>query len=332
MSFSQPHVGVVGAGAWGTALAVLANRAGSKVTLWARNQASAEAIAHARVNAAYLPDQFIDPAITITHQLADLKHCDGLVLAVPAQSLRSVLMPMSDYVASRTPLLIATKGIERGSVLLMSELVQLLLPQNPVAVISGPNFADEAASGKPTASVIASHNLNVAEQFSNMLSGRYFRIYTQDDPIGVQLCGALKNVIAIAAGISDGQKLGENARAAVITRGMAEMARLLQAKGGKITSLLGLAGAGDILLTCNSPHSRNFALGYAIGQAGDMAKISLKRSGVMEGVATAESAYHLARNLLIDAPIIHAVQEVLAGQSNVSETVLNLLQRPVGEA
>lgn len=332
MSFSQPHLGVVGAGAWGTALAVLANRAGAKVTLWARNQATAEAIAEARVNATYLPEQFIDPAITITHQLADLKSCDGLVLSVPAQSLRSVLMPMSDQVAGKTPLLIATKGIERGSVLLMSELVQLFLPQNPVAVISGPNFADEAASGKPTATVIASTNLTIAEHFSGMLGGRYFRIYTQDDPVGVQLCGALKNVIAIAAGMSDGQGLGENARAAVITRGMAEIARLVQAKGGKHTTLLGLAGVGDMLLTCSSPRSRNYALGFAIGRAGDMAKISLKRTGVMEGVATAESAHHLARNLLVEAPILHAVQAVLAGQTSVSETIANLLQRPVGAA
>lgn len=326
---AQPHLGIIGAGAWGTALAVLANRAGSRATLLVRNAAVRTRMETQRENTTYLPKQFIDPAITITEQMAQLKPCSALVLAVPAQALRSVLMPLSDQVAAGTPILIATKGIERGSMLLMSELVQLFLTQNPLAIISGPNFADEAAAGKPTAAVISSFHRGAVEQFSFALSGTYFRLYPDDDPVGVQLCGALKNVLAIAAGITQGQGLGENARAAVITRGMAEIGRVIAAKGGKPETVMGLAGIGDMLLSCSSAKSRNYALGVVIGKAGRMKEEIAKGGKLTEGVATAESARQLAASLSVDAPIMQAVHSILSGQQPVAEAVQTLLKRPI---
>jgi glycerol-3-phosphate dehydrogenase (NAD(P)+) len=325
------HVGVVGSGGWGTALGMLANRAGSCVTLWTRNTQVIESIQQHRENAQYLPDMFVDPSIAVTDDLQALSQCNVLVMAIPAQSMRTVAISLSDIVPSNVPLVIATKGIERGSLMLMSEVIASILPHNPYAIISGPNFAREAAQGLPTAAVLATHNPAVAEKITFCLGGKYFRLYTNDDPIGVQVGGALKNVLAIAAGIVEGRGLGENARAALITRGIAEIARLARAKGGQEDTLMGLSGFGDILLSCTSPKSRNYALGVRLGQHADKdigMLLGGRSGGLTEGVATAESVTQLARKLGVAMPIAFAVHDILTGASDVPTLISRLLERP----
>lgn len=331
MQMVYPHLGVVGAGAWGTALAVLANRAGTRTTLFTRNDYVLESVQTSRMNGAYLPDVFLDPAIGITSDLSALTTCDAVLISIPAQSLRTVMISISDLVASNTPIIIATKGIERGSLLLMSEVVQSIMPSNPQAVLSGPNFAHEAAMGLPTATVLATHHQNISEALVYLLAGKYFRIYTNDDPIGTQMGGALKNVLAIACGIAIGRGLGENARAAILTRGIAEIARLARSKGGREETLMGLAGMGDAMLSCSSEKSRNYALGISIGKSGAYSKsaASDSRSALQEGVATAESAYHLAQKLGVNVPIIGATCEMLQGSLGVDAAVEKLLERTV---
>lgn len=329
---SDPHVGVIGAGAWGTALAMLANRAGSHATLWTRNEQVAQSIIQRRENAQYLTEVFIDPAIGVTGDLEAMSQCDALVITIPAQSLRTVAISLSDIVPANVPMIIATKGIERGSLMLMSEVMQSIMPHNPVAILSGPNFAREAAEGLPTATTLATHHPQVAEKISFALGGKYFRLYTNEDPIGTQVGGALKNVLAIAAGIVEGRGYGENARAAIITRGLAEMARFARAKGGNEETLMGLSGAGDVLLSCTSGKSRNYSLGTSLGEHVTQvsAELLTGRSGALtEGVATAESVAQLARKLGVSMPIMFAIDDILAGRLPINAAVERLLERPL---
>ncbi|MFZ4540454.1 MAG: NAD(P)H-dependent glycerol-3-phosphate dehydrogenase [Rickettsiales bacterium] len=324
MTSEMPHVGVIGAGAWGTALAILANRAGSKATMWTRNTQVIDSIRSRRENAQYLSEQFIDPSIEITDSTNFLASCDMLVITIPAQSLRTVAISLSDAVPSNVPVILATKGIERGSLMLMSEVLQSILPYNPVAVLSGPNFAKEAAAGLPTATTLSLLQTQIADKIIFALGGKYFRLYVNDDPIGTQVGGAVKNVLAIAAGIVEGRKLGENARAALITRGMTEIARLAKAKGGKEETLMGLSGIGDIMLTCMSTKSRNYSLGVSIGRGTMRAS-----GGLTEGVATAESVTQLARKLGVAMPIAFAVHDVLTGSMQIGTAIERLLERPL---
>jgi glycerol-3-phosphate dehydrogenase (NAD(P)+) len=324
MTAETPHVGVIGAGAWGTALAILANRAGSKATLWTRNSQVIESIRGRRENAQYLPEQFIDPSIDVTDKTDFISACDMLVVTIPAQSLRTVAISLSDTVPSSVPIIIATKGIERGSLMLMSEVLQSILPYNPYAILSGPNFAREAAAGLPTTTALALHQTHLTDKITFALGGKYFRLYVNEDPIGTQIAGAVKNVLAIAAGIVEGRGLGENARAALITRGVVEIARLARAKGGAEETLMGLSGIGDMLLTCTSSKSRNYALGVAIGRGG-----ATRNAGLTEGVATAESVSQLARKLGVAMPIAFAVQDVLSGHVPVASAIERLLERPL---
>jgi glycerol-3-phosphate dehydrogenase (NAD(P)+) len=324
MTIETPHVGIIGAGAWGTALAILANRAGSKATMWTRNTQVIESIRQHRVNEQYLSEQFIDPSIVVTDSTDFIADCDMLVMTIPAQSLRTVAISLSDTVPAHVPLIIATKGIERGSLMLMSEVLQSILPHNPVAILSGPNFARESAAGLPTATTLALHQTALADKITFALGGKYFRLYVNEDPIGTQVAGAVKNVLAIAAGIVEGKGLGENARAALITRGMAETMRLVKAKGGSEETLMGLSGIGDMMLTCSSRKSRNYSLGVNIGRGAMRAS-----GGLTEGVATAESVTQLARKLGVAMPIAFAVHDVLAGTVPVGTAIERLLERPL---
>lgn len=329
MSLADPELGIIGSGAWGTALAILANRAGAKVTLHVRNSQVYQTITDERINAAYLPEHFIDPAIRITQVLDELQHCEMILLAVPSQSLRAASISLSDLVSSTTPIIIASKGIERGSLMLMSEVVQSIMPHNPIAVLTGPNFAGEAAAGLPTASLLATYHAQAAERITFALAGTYYRLYQSHDPIGAQIGGAAKNVIAIASGIAHGRNLGENAHAALLTRGVAEIARLAKAKGGKAETASGLSGMGDLLLTASSATSRNFSYGVRLaqGQTIDAAE----RGGLVEGVHTTDSLTQLARKLGVRMPICEAVRDVLAGQNSVDEALQQLLSRPASE-
>lgn len=325
------RVGIVGSGAWGTALAVLATRAGSDVALWSRNANVVADIRERRLNDIYLPGVFLDPNIAVTDDLSQTCRSSVVVLAVPSQNFRSACISLSDLLEVGVPVVIATKGIERGSLALMSEVAAAILPRNPLAVLSGPNFADEAARGLPTAATVACTDAAAGDLVVYALGGRLFRPYLTDDLIGAQIGGAVKNVIAIASGIAMGRQLGENARAALITRGFAELCRLCLAKGGRFETLAGLSGIGDLVLTCSSLKSRNFSLGVSIGQGIPVEELLTgQRVGLTEGAYAAESVAKLARKLGLEMPICQAVHAVLYENQPLDEAVLSLLDRPFG--
>ena len=322
---------VIGAGAWGTALAVIINRSGADVTLWSRNEAMVDGITKQRINERYLPDIFIDPAIHITSDLTEAAQSDVLLLAIPAQSIRTMCITLSDMIDTEKPLIIASKGIERGSLSLMSEVLEATLPSNPTIFLSGPNFASEAARGMPTAVVLASQHQDIVEQLQFMISGRLFRPYVTDDITSVQIGGAVKNVIALACGMTMGAKLGENARAAIMTRGLAEITRLAEVKGGRADTLTGLAGLGDLMLSCSSTSSRNMAFGHTIGQAQFTDDITeFTPAQLTEGVMTAEAVYDLSLNLGVRMPICVAVANILQGRCTLEQGIEELLNRPLG--
>lgn len=324
------EIGVIGAGAWGTALAVVCARVGNHVTLWSRNQAALQSIRSKRVNEAYLPDVFVDPQIEVTDDLQSLRGSDILLLAVPSQHLRSMCIQLADLIKPSVPLVICAKGIEKSSLLFMHELVGSILPKNPMAILSGPNFAKEAADGLPTATTLACSNLELGTHLQYAIGGKYFRPYLTDDLTGTAVGGAIKNVIAIACGIADGAGLGENAQAALMTRGLAEMQRLCLARGGRLETLMGLAGLGDLVLTCKSRSSRNYTLGLNLGQGMPVAQaLHEKRRGVIEGVETAESIHQIATKQSLPMPICTAVHDVLRGEKDVKTAMNELLERPL---
>lgn len=320
-------IGIIGAGAWGTALAQTASMAGNSVRLYAREAELAKAINTHHTNATYLPKIKLDASIIATAQLEDLKKADTLLLVCPAQYVSETVHSLK-ALGTQAPLVICAKGIDVATQQLLSEVVETLLPQNPLAVLSGPTFANEVACGLPTAVTIASKNEALAAQLCDTLGSRNFRPYSSPDVVGVQVGGAIKNVLAIGCGIVVGKGLGENARAALIARGLAEMLRLSSALGGRTQTLMGLAGLGDIVLTCSSPQSRNMSLGMALGQGRRLEVILAERNSVAEGVATAKAAQALAQKLGVDMPLVSAVHAILHEGADINTTVETLLARP----
>ncbi len=308
---------VLGAGAWGTALAIQASRAGNDVVLWARG--GAETIAVSR-ETPRLPGHRLPQPIRVTgdHRLVS----GTVVAAVPTQSLRAALTGLTNV----RELVVCAKGIETGTLRLPLEIAAEVVPSAVAAVLTGPNFAYEVAAGLPSASVVAGLDQSMRETVTARLATPAFRLYGSDDPIGAQLGGAAKNVIAIAAGAVIGAGLGENARAALITRGLAELARLVVALGGRAETVTGLSGLGDLLLTCTGPTSRNFSLGLALGRGESLATILSVRSAVTEGVATAPAL--LARAQGVEMPICQAVAALLDGRTTLPEAMRALLARP----
>jgi len=301
------RVAIVGAGAWGTALAIQAARAGCDVTLWARDPA--------RVRPG-LPD-----AIRITADLPGA--AEAILLAVPMQHLREVAQRLPPGAA---PLVACAKGVEQVTLRLPLEVLGELHPARPAAVLTGPNFAHEIAAGLPAATVIAAVDAALRGGLAALLGTPTFRVYGNDDPIGAQVGGAAKNVIAIAAGAVIGAGLGENARAGLITRGLAELGRLAVALGGRTETVMGLSGLGDLLLTCTGASSRNFSLGAALGRGEALADVLAARSAVTEGVATAPAL--VARAAGVEMPICRGVRDLLAGRTTLAESMTGLLARP----
>ncbi|RDD63393.1 NAD(P)H-dependent glycerol-3-phosphate dehydrogenase [Ferruginivarius sediminum] len=322
-------IAVIGAGAWGTALATTVRRAGRDTVLWAREPEVARQIAEEHENTAFLPGIALDPAIRATDDLeAAAREGEALLLAVPAQHLRETAARLGETLEAPRPLVICAKGIEVGSGRLMSEVVTETLPGWPVAVLSGPTFAAEVARGLPTAAALATKDANLGERLVAALGSRSFRPYLGDDPIGAQIGGAVKNVVAIACGIVAGRRLGENARAALITRGLAEIARLGAAKGARAETLRGLSGLGDLTLTCTGPASRNYSLGIALGEGRSKDEILGERRSVAEGVYSAEAVVALAHKLGVDMPISQAVDDVLNRDADIDAAIEGLLARP----
>ena len=321
-------IGVVGAGSWGTALAQTLSREGRGVVLWARRAELAEAINREHRNAPYLPDIAVDPTIAATGQASDLADCEAVLLVTPAQHLRSIAGHIGPHLAAAAPLVVCSKGIEQGSLALMTELAAEVLPGHPVAVLSGPTFAAEVARGLPTAVTLAIEDQALGAALVEALGSRHFRPYLSDDLVGAEIGGAVKNVIAVACGIVAGRGLGDNARAALITRGLAEITRLGRAKGGRPDTLMGLAGLGDLTLTCGAMQSRNFSLGHALGQGQALADILAARNTVAEGVHSATAVTALAQKLGVEMPISAAVDAVLNRAAAIDATIAGLLARP----
>jgi glycerol-3-phosphate dehydrogenase (NAD(P)+) len=320
------RIGVLGAGAWGTTLAIVAERAGCDVVLWARRSVQAATIFARRENLLHLPGASLDPAIRITGAIEAALQADAVLIALPAQHLREHLAPLA-WPAS-TVAVVCAKGIERGSLKSMPEVLAELHPQVPLAMLSGPTFAGEVARGLPAAIVIAGEDAALVDRLAVALATPQFRPYASDDVIGVALGGAAKNVLAIACGIVVGRGLGENARAALLTRGLAELARLVAAAGGRRETAMGLSGAGDLILTATSSQSRNTSLGIALGRGRALADILAERQSVAEGVETAAAVVALARRHGVEMPISQAVANILAG-GEIDAELRRLLARPL---
>lgn len=317
-------IAVLGGGAWGTALAVAAGRAGHRVRLWARDEAAAASI-NAGANPRYLPGIALDPLPEATTRIGDaLADATAILVVTPAQTLASVLAEARQHMASGTPLVLCAKGIARDSGERLSEIAARTCPDNPVAALSGPSFATDVARGLPTAVTVASENAQLAVRLATLLSSPQLRCYSSDDLVGVEIGGALKNVMAIAAGAVAGAGLGASAQAAIVTRGFVELGRMAASFGARPETLMGLSGLGDLFLTCGSAQSRNFAYGLALGRGED-----LEGRPLAEGVATAAIAARIARDRGIEAPITQTVDAVLAGAITLAEAVDTLLARPL---
>jgi glycerol-3-phosphate dehydrogenase (NAD(P)+) len=325
-------IAVLGAGAWGTALArVLAERA--QVLLWTWRPEHAAALERDGENRDFLPGYSLGAAITAT---ADMARAVGgasiVVVAVPSEAVRATLAAAAATLSSNATLVVAAKGIEPTSLMLLSEVTRDVLGEQGeerAVFLSGPSFATEVARGLPTNLVAAGRDSQRSLLVQQRFASDRLRVYSSDDPAGVQVGGALKNVIAIAAGASDGLGFGHNTRAALITRGLAEMARLAAAKGGDVRTLSGLAGLGDLVLTCSAELSRNRTVGFELGRGRQLPEVLAGLGHVAEGVTTAHSAYHLAERLGVDLPITSEVYGVLYGAKPVAQAVRDLLSRPL---
>jgi glycerol-3-phosphate dehydrogenase (NAD(P)+) len=319
------HIGVVGGGAWGTALACLARRAGRRVTLWSRDPAISKAIATERANPVYLAGIPLDAGIEAATDLAALGACDVLLLVCPAQAVRE----LAHRLPGDSPVVICAKGIEASSGLLMPEVLEQVQPKRRIALLSGPSFAEEAVKGLPTAVSIATWDPALGQSLAASLAAAAFRPYWTHDVLGVALGGAVKNVLAIAAGIVEGRGLGYNAAAGLVTRGFAEMARLGQAMGAELETLTGLSGLGDLVLTCHGPLSRNRSLGLALGKGTTLADYMQGRRQVVEGEATAPAVLARAGKLGIEMPICSAVDAILHKGADLDQAIRGLLARPL---
>ena len=323
--------GIVGAGAWGTALATVCQRAGLETLIWAFEEEVVADINSGHENKVFLPDVPLDPAIKATNNLADLGDRDFLLLVVPTQFTRNIVSDLAKSIPANVPLVICSKGIEIKTGKLLSEVLDEIVPDNPLAVLSGPSFAADAARGKPAAVTIAGESKDCAQAIGLAIGQPTFRPYWTGDIIGAQVGGAIKNVLAIACGISDGKGLGASARAALITRGMSEMIQFAKAKGGQATTLMGLCGMGDTVLTCTSTLSRNFSLGKALGEGESMEDILAKRKSVSEGVYTAKIVVKVAEEHKLDMPICATVNSILHEGAEVDNAIHDLLTRPFSE-
>jgi glycerol-3-phosphate dehydrogenase (NAD(P)+) len=331
MTMQQPpiqRVSVIGAGAWGTALAILAQRAGRSTALWVRRPEQAAGLERARENATYLPGVPLDPALRIETDLGRALDADAVLYAQPAQHFRAFCRKAAPLWKGAA-LVIAAKGIECETGALLNEIAAEELGAASTIILSGPSFAAEAARGLPTAVALAGDRAELVAALMKALAHGAFRPYGSDDPTAVEVAGAVKNVLSIACGIVVGKGLGENARAALITRGTAEVTRLALAKGGRAETLMGLAGIGDLILTATSLKSRNTSLGFDLGQGKPLAAILASRRSIAEGVTTAAAVGTLATSIGVDMPISFAVNRILKDASSIDDEIRGLLSRPL---
>jgi glycerol-3-phosphate dehydrogenase (NAD(P)+) len=322
------NTAIIGAGAWGSALAGLWAKNGHQVVLWGHNADRIARLQKSRQNSEYLPGVALPDSVHITSLLTDCARADLIVLATPSTALRNIASNLATVVCSDDVVLLScTKGIEHGSGMRMSEILRETFPQNKIAVLSGPNLANEVARGLPTATVIACDDGDCAASLQTALGSSRFRIYTSMDVVSIELGGALKNVFAVAAGISDGLGLGDNAKAALVTRSLIELVRFGVAMGGTANAFYGLSGAGDLILTCYSESSRNHTVGKRLGAGEALAEITRSMKMVAEGIPTARSAWECAKRLNITTPITDQVYSILYKQKTPAVALEELLKR-----
>lgn len=330
MKYSGQKIGVIGGGAWGTALAQVMAAHNRNTLLWAREADVVKSINTRHENTMFLAGIPLSKNLKATGDLQEVAECDILLLVTPAQYVRATVEAMKPQLSSGKPLVICAKGIELESGLLMSQIVEQIVPEATIAVLTGPTFASEVAKGLPAAVTIAAKDKDVAQELQDVLGVPGFRPYVTTDVIGTQLGGAIKNVIAIACGVVHGRQLGESARAALLTRGIAEIARLGVAMGAKRETLMGMCGIGDLTLTCSSMQSRNFSLGAALGEGKSLRDILGARNAVTEGVHTVKSTLSLAKKHAVDMPITEAVSHLLDEGYGVDAAIEEMLNRPFG--
>lgn len=320
------RIGVIGAGAWGTALANAAAKAGRDVILHGRDPALIGAIEKTRVNEKYLPGIRLDDKVTATTDLARVAAADAVLLVTPTQSLRETAKSFAPNLRAGTPLVACAKGIEIGTKKFVTEVIAETLPDARPAILSGPGFAGDVAAGLPTAVTLAAQDEPLALALATALSSHSFRLYHTTDVRGVEIGGAAKNVLAIAAGIVSGRKLGASAQAALTTRGFAELMRFARAYGARPETLTGLSGLGDLILTCSSPQSRNFAFGVSLGGS---TSVDVRGKKLTEGMYTAPVLVEAARAKNVEMPIAEAVAAILAGKIGIDDAIAGLLSRPL---
>jgi glycerol-3-phosphate dehydrogenase (NAD(P)+) len=318
-------IGVLGGGAWGTALAQVA-AGGGETLLWALEPEVVDSVNREHENRLFLAGTKLDPAIRATGDLERLAGCDALLVVTPAQHMRRVLAAMPGL---DVPLILCAKGMEEPTMALMHDVAREAQPNAPIAVLSGPTFAHEVAAGLPAAVTLAVQDPALGERLRARIARPWFRPYLSDDVIGAEIGGAVKNVLAIACGVVEGRRLGQNARSALISRGFAEMTRFGLARGARAETLAGLSGLGDLVLTCSSTSSRNFSLGKGLGEGRRAAELLADRRTVAEGAHTAPVLARAAREAGVDMPIVSAVCALLAGEASVDEVVERLLSRPL---
>ena len=324
-------VGIIGAGAWGTALACAMKRAGNDVIIYAHEKETADAINSRNINKTFLPEITLDSTIKATNSLEKATQADAVLLVTPSQYFRKSCEILAGIWRQGVPAIVCTKGIEIQTSYLMSEIIKETMPLVRVAVLSGPTFAMEVAEDLPTAMTLATDDETLGKLLMEVMTTKHFRIYRSRDVIGAQIGGAVKNVIAIACGIVKGRGFGENSRAAIVTRGLAEMVRLGVAKGARPETLSGLAGTGDLILTCSSTQSRNFSLGCELGSGDTLENIMKKRVSVAEGVSSAPSVVSLAQKIGVEVPICSAVNDIISSRVGIEVAISNLLARPLKE-
>lgn len=324
----NPKIAIIGAGAWGTALAQSLSNSGKNVVIWALENEVVESINNHHENKMYLKDVRLNEMIKATHNLEDIKDCDVYLITTPAQHVRKTLEKMKITLTGK-PFVICSKGIEVETGHLLSEVAQDIIPDAQVGILTGPTFASEVARGLPCAVTLAMKDVAMGEKLVQLLGSRTLRTYLTDDIIGAQIGGAIKNVIAVASGVVQGRGMGESARCALITRGLTEMARLAKAMGAKKSTLMGMCGVGDLMMTASSMQSRNFSLGMALGQGQTLEEILGERIAVTEGVHTAKALRVMARNNAVDMPICKAVNEFLNEGAKIEDIVEKLLDRPL---
>ena len=322
-------ISVIGAGAWGTALAEVISRQGNEVNLWAREGDVVKSINTSNTNDLYLPNIKLSKLIIAQNNITDVLNCDLLLMVTPAQFMRSILNSLKSCLNEEVPIVLCSKGIETETLNLMSEIAESIMPNNPLAVLSGPSFAIDVVNNKPTAVTLACKNPTIGKSIADSINLATFRPYLSEDVIGAQIGGATKNVIAIAAGVVEGQELGDSARAATIARGYSEINRLAVALGGQEETLAGLSGMGDLILTCNSETTRNFSLGMKLGQGLNAHEATNNLSSVAEGMYSAKAIDKLSKKLGNEMPITNAVNDLIERNRSLGEIIDDLLSRPI---